>query len=83
MKLHMLTTVDNPYDPFTEYDDWSAWDERNGYDTPQFLARLTYTSHELSDEDQSMAIESAIEEVVRENVNGMYRRVEAPEGYVA
>jgi hypothetical protein len=81
--LHMLTTVDNPYDPFTEYDSWAAFDERAGYHTPQFLARIAVTSHDLSDEDQSLAIESAIEEIVQQNVTGMYRKVKAPEGFVA
>lgn len=83
MTLHMLTTVDNPYDPFTEYDEWSAFDERAGYNTPQYLARIVVTSHELSEEEQNLAIESAIEEIVELNVTGMYRKVEAPEGFVA
>ena len=53
---HMLTTVDNPYDPFTQYDDWYTWDERNGYHTTGLLARVVITSHELSEADQDLAI---------------------------
>jgi len=82
MTVHMLTTVDNPYDPFTQYDEWSSWDERSGYYTPQFLARLTMTSTELSDADQSLAIEQAIDEIVKENVLGIYRKVAAPPDWV-
>jgi len=75
MQEHMLTTIDNPYDPFTEYDEWYAFDESHGYRTTSFLARVVKTSNELSDADQSLALELAIEEIVTENISGMYKRV--------
>jgi hypothetical protein len=78
MAVHMLTTVDNPWDPFTQFDEWLQFDESSGYFTTQYLARLTYSSPDLSDADQSDAIEVAIDEIVEQNVNGMYRKVEAP-----
>jgi len=81
MTVHMLTTVDNPYDPFTQFDQWNEYDQRSGYNTTQYLARITITSTELSDADQSDAIESAIDEAVDLNVNGMYRKVPAPLGW--
>ena len=81
MTVHMLTTVDNPYNPFTQFDEWMQFDESSQYFTIQYLARLTLTSHELSEADESLAIEYAIDVIVRENVNGMYRKVEAPVGW--
>lgn len=82
MAVHMLTTVDNPYSPFTQFDEWLQFDESSGYYTAQYLARLTLSSTELSDVDQSNAIEYAIDDVIRENINGMYRKVEAPPDWV-
>lgn len=79
--VHMLTTVDNPWDPFTQFDEWIQFDESSGYFTTQYLARLTLSSPDLSEADQSDAIEVAIDEIVNENVNGMYRKVQAPEGW--
>jgi hypothetical protein len=75
MAEHMLTTVDNPFDPFTQYDEWLAFDTAHGYYTPGLLARIASTSHELSEADQSIAIEQAIEEIVKENVSGMHQMV--------
>lgn len=72
---HMLTTVDNPFDPFTQFDEWYQFDRRVGHFTTEFLARIVKTSHELSETDQSLAIEQAIDEIVKENVSGMYRKV--------
>jgi hypothetical protein len=70
-----LTTVDNPYDPFTQYDEWYVWDTSHGYHTNSYLARITFSSKELSDPDQALIIEKAIDEIVTDNINGMYRKV--------
>lgn len=75
MTEHMLTTVDNPFNPFTNYDEWSSFDEDAGYFTSSFLARIVLSSDELSEADQDLAIEQAIDEVVKENVLGLYRKV--------
>lgn len=72
---YMLTTFDNPYNPFTQWDEWFKWDLAAGYQTASLLARIAVVSPELSDTDQELAIQDAIEEIVRENVSGMYRKV--------
>lgn len=75
MSESMLTTVDNPFDPFTQFDEWYAYDENAGYHTSAFLARIVKSSDELSEADQSVAIENAIDEVVLINSLGLYRKV--------
>lgn len=77
----MLTTVDNPFDPFTQYDEWYAFDANMGYHTPGLLARIAVVSLELSELDQHTAIERAINEIVEENVYGIHKKVtkEIPE----
>lgn len=74
---HMLTTIDNPFNPFTQFDEWYSFDTLHGYDTLGILARVCVTSDELSDADQSQAIEDAIDEIVTENVYGHHIKVEA------
>jgi hypothetical protein len=72
--LHMITTTDNPFSPVTQYDGWLTWDMQH-YNSNALLARVVRTSSELSDYDQALAIELAIEEIVRENVSGVHTRV--------
>lgn len=72
---YMLTTVDNPFDPFTRFDEWLEYDMRMGYHTSAFLARIAKVSNELSEPDQALAIQNAIDEIVSENVSGMWRKV--------
>ena len=74
---HLLTTVDNPFSPFTQFNEWYAFDTVKGYNSLGLLARVVITSDELSDADQEGAIEAAIEEIVRENLSGMHRKVVA------
>jgi hypothetical protein len=72
---YMLTTVDNPYDPFTQWDEWFAWDLHAGYHTPGLLARVARLSSELSEGDQHVAIQQAIDECVEMNVLGVLKKV--------
>lgn len=71
----MLTTVDNPYNPFIQFDEWKAFDESKGYFTCEYLARIAKTSHELSDADNNIAVEDAINEILYFNVLGIYIKV--------
>lgn len=75
----MLTTVDNPYNPFTQFDEWYRFDTSAGYYTSALLARIVRSSDELSEPDDSAAIEAAIDEIVRENVSGMHKKVTSDE----
>lgn len=75
MMRYMLTTIDNPYDPFDDFAAWNSWDVSSGYHTASFLARITNYSNQLSESDQQKEIENSIDEVVRENVLGIYRKI--------
>lgn len=75
-KKIMLTTVDNPFSPFDEFNAWYAYDIQSGYHTSSFLARIVVDSDQLSEPDQDAALESAIDEIIKENVNGVYKKVE-------
>lgn len=75
MKLAMLTTFDNPHSPFDEWDQWFAFDTRHNYNSSSLLGRVAIVSDNLSDADEAQAIEDAIDEIVRENVTGMFRKV--------
>lgn len=74
-KGHMLSTIDNPYSPVTEWERWYNWDEAAGYHTTAFLARVAHPSPALALVDEEALIEDAIDEIVRENVLGIYIKV--------
>lgn len=75
MRNVALTTTDNPYDPIDQFDDWYAFDTQKGYNCCEYVGALALTSSELSYADQLHAVESAIDEIVKLNVLGIYKKV--------
>lgn len=71
----MLSTIDNPFNPFTQWDAWRRYDESKKYFTCSYLARIAKVSDELSETDYYKAIEDAIQEIVSFNINGLYTKV--------
>lgn len=72
---YMLTTLDNPFNPFTQYEEWYNYDETKGHHTCAYLARIVKSSDELSEEDQTLAIDQAMDEIVELNLLGNYIKV--------
>lgn len=72
---YALTTVDNPYDPIDQFDQWFEFDHRNGYDTIDYLGRVVIYSDDLSEADQALAVSDAIDEILLEHGDTLYRKV--------
>ena len=71
----MLSTIDNPYDPFDNFDEWYRFDEDNGYHTCGLLGRIAKTSDDLSDADNDSAINAAIDEIIVNDPLNRYIKV--------
>ena len=61
---HMLTTLDNPYNPFTQWDEWFAFDLAKGYDTCGTLARFANVGNNLTEEENGVIIEQAMDSIL-------------------
>lgn len=72
---YVLTTADNPWNPGTHFKEWYAFDVSHGYNTLSYLARIANTSEELTDEENEILIDNAIDEIISLNLTGNYRRV--------
>lgn len=71
----MLTTIDNPFNPFEQFDEWLAFDLSKGYNTCNLLARIANVSDELPENLNAFFFDRAIDEIVTQNVAGIYRKV--------
>ena len=60
MNETFLTTTDNPYNPFTQFDQWYTYDYDKGYMTCALVAKLAKTNDSLSDELNDEIIEEKI-----------------------
>jgi hypothetical protein len=75
MKRGALTTVDNPYDPFKNFDEWFLFDVTKGYNSCEYLSRISRTSYQFSDEENEEEIERAIDEIIKYDFMNIYRKV--------
>lgn len=71
----VLTTVDNPYDPFEEFDKWFEYDMTHGYNTCGLVDRLTRTSDEFGDAKQEEMTVNAIDDFLDLVGTDLYRKV--------
>jgi len=70
-----LTTFDNPYDPFDQFISWFLFDIEKGYYTCSYLGRIARTSDQLSDAENDMEIERAIDEIIKYDFRNIYKKV--------
>lgn len=70
-----LTTVDNPYDPFTQFDDWFLFDTEKGYNSCSRLDRIANLSDEMSEAEVNEEIERAIDEIIKYDFLNIYKKV--------
>lgn len=72
-----LTTFDNPFDPFEEFDSWFAFDENKGYHSTGYLARIARTSDGLTEAENQRELERAIDEIIKYDFRHIYKKVYA------
>lgn len=71
----MLTTFDNPYDPFEQFTSWFLFDVEKGYNTCGYLGRIARTSDQLSEDENEHEIERAIDEIIEYDFMNIYKKV--------
>ena len=71
----MLSTVDNPFDPFDDFTSWRRYDEEKGYYSCNYLARVANIADDMSQKEEDEEIERAIDEIVLRNPLGIYKKV--------
>jgi hypothetical protein len=60
----MLTTIDNPYDPFEQFTSWLLFDIEKGYNSCGYLARIVQLSDDMSSAEVDKEVERAIDEII-------------------
>jgi hypothetical protein len=84
MSEYLLTTTDNPYNPFDNFDRWYNQDlllarQQGRPDVCSYLDRIARVNSQLPDGMYEKAVDSAIDEIVEFNVTGKYRKISEEE----
>ena len=71
----MLTTFDNPFDPFEQFTSWFMFDVEKGYNSCSYLARIARLTDDMTDQEVSDEIERAIDEIIQYDFANIYKKV--------
>ena len=75
----MLTTFDNPFDPFEQFTSWFLFDVEKGYNTCSYLARIAQPTDDMSQSEKNVEIERAIDEIIKYDFMNIYKKVRKQE----
>ena len=70
-----LTTIDNPFDPFEQFDQWFMFDVEKGYNCCSRLARIAQLTDDMSQVEIDEEVERAIDEIVKHDFLNIYKKV--------
>ena len=70
-----ITTFDNPYDPFKEFESWFMFDVEKGYNTCSYLAQNENKKDSMSEQEANAEVERAIDEIIKYDFMNMYKKV--------
>lgn len=75
----MLTTIDNPFDPFEQFTSWFLFDTTKKYNSSSRLARIVHLSDDMTEKEANAEIERAIDEIIKYDFLGIYKKVKRSE----
>ena len=75
MSTCMLTTIDNPFDPFEQFTSWMLFDKEKGYDSSERLMRIANISDDMTQKEVDEEIERAIDEIIKLDFMNIYVKV--------
>ena len=70
----MLTTVDNPFNYFEQFDSWLAFDLEKGYQCCEKLARVAKITDDMSQKEIDSEINRAIDEIMKYDILDIYTK---------
>ena len=71
----MLTTFDNPYNPFDDFTLWLMYDKEQGYNTCEKLARIAKLSDDMSQDEIDAETDRAMDEIIFYDFLNIYKKV--------
>ena len=75
LKEYMLTTVDNPYNPFTQWDLWYNFDQHAKHYSCEYLDRVSTISEGFTEAESTRELNRAMDWIVKNDPLNIYRKV--------
>ena len=70
----MLTTVDNPYNPFEQFAQWDLYDKEQGHETCSLIARLSQLSYDMTQKEENDEYDRVVELIIQRDPFDKYKK---------
>lgn len=74
-KGFMLTTLDNPFDPFNDFTSWFKFDCEKGHNTASRLARIANINAEMTQKEVDDEMDRAMDLIVKYDFEDKYIKI--------
>lgn len=73
-KEYMLTTFDNPFDPFEQFVLWQLFDKEKGYNSCERLMRLAHLTEDMSQKEIDEEVDRAMDVLIKNDLTNTFKR---------
>lgn len=70
-----ITTVDNPFDPFDQFNDWLMFDKEKGYHSCERVVRLAKFTDDMSEPEINEEFERAIDRLISLDCLDIFKKI--------
>ena len=71
-KQYLLTTLDNPYNPFVDFTSWYMFDCEKGHNTSSRLARIANINAEMTQKEREEEMDRVMDLIVKYDLEDLY-----------
>ena len=72
---YLLTTIDNPYNPFEDFSKWDAFDREKGHFTCDLIARLSQISDDMTQREEEAEYDRVAEFIIYHDPHDKYKKI--------
>ena len=69
------TTIDNPFNPFDDFNSWFRFDTEKGYYTSSKLGRLTHLTDDMTEKEENEEVERAVDRLIEIDPLDIYVKI--------
>lgn len=74
-KVCMLSTNDNPFNPFKDFTSWFMFDIEKGYNSCGRMMRIAKLASDMTQDEENLEIERAVDEIIKYDLTDTYIKV--------
>ena len=71
----MLSTIDNPYNPFENFESWFMFDTEKEYYSCSRLARIAHFTDDMTEKEIDDETERAIDEIIKHDILDIFIKI--------